>query len=301
MDRRTFIKSASAVGATVVATGISGKLAAADGEGGIRFSAFTKPFRDLGFTETAEFVEQVGWDGVELPVRTNSSHIQPARVEEDLPKMADALRQRSKDIFLIATDVKGVDAMGEKVLRTAARLGIKQYRLGTFHYDLSRPIAPQVADVKARLKDLAALNLEFGLRGALQNHSGARYVGGPIWDIFEVIRDMDPQAMGISYDIGHSTLEGGYAWELNWRLVRDRLAAVYVKDFRWEKPGIEWEAEWCPLGEGMVNKRFFKDLLASGYAGVINQHHEYDHGQGKVLLENCRRDLVVLKKWVAVK
>jgi sugar phosphate isomerase/epimerase len=300
MNRRTFIKT---TGAAVALTTTSNATlsAATQPAGGVRYSAFTKPFRNLGFEETAEFVVQVGWDGVELPVRSSSSHIEPARVEADLPKMQAALHQRGKQIFIVTTDVMGVDPVGEKVLRTAAQLGIKHYRLGTFHYDLKKPIAPQVADIKSKLKDLAALNRELGIQGALQNHSSAKYVGAPIWDIHEIIRDLDPAEMGICFDIGHATLEGGYAWDLNWRLMRDRFAAVYVKDFVWEKQGDEWEAKWCPLGEGMVNPRFFKDLLASGYNGILNQHHEYDHGQGKVLLENCRRDLGVLKNWVGAK
>jgi len=299
MNRRLFIRT---TGAAVALTAAATKeTPAATTKSNIRYSAFTKPFRDLGFEETARFVEQVGWDGVELPVREQSSHIDPARVEEDLPKMQAALRKRNKHIFIVTTDVKGIDPVGEKVLRTAAKLGIKQYRLGTFYYDLKKPIAPQVANIKARLKDLAALNRELGLQGALQNHSGAKYVGSPVWDIHEIIRDLDPAEMGICFDIGHATLEGGYAWDLNWRLMRDRFAAVYVKDFIWEKQGTEWKANWCPLGEGMVNSRFFKALLASGYNGILNQHHEYDHGKDKVLLENCRRDLAVLKKWVAAK
>lgn len=281
-----------------MAVGVAGPLSAATATKHVRFSAFTKPFRNLGFEETADFVAEVGWDGVELPVRANNSHLAPERVEGDLPKMAEALRKRGKEIYIVTTDVKGVDPLGERVLRTAATLGIKRYRLGTFYYDLDKPIALQLADVKSRLKELAALNMELGIQGAIQNHSGAKYVGSPIWDVHELIKELDPKAMGMCYDIGHSTLEGGYSWELNWRLMRERFSAVYVKDFHWEKRGAEWKAKWCPLGEGMVNQKFFRDLLESGFSGVINQHHEYAHGEGKQLLENCKRDLNVLKKWV---
>lgn len=298
MNRRTFIKTATVAGAAVVGPGFVTRAGADSENHPVRYAGFTKPFRNLDFEDTADFVAEVGWDGVELPVRANSSHLAPERVEDDLPKMADALRARGKEIYLVTTDVKGVDPLGEKVLRTAAKLGIKNYRLGTFRYDLEKPVAKQVAEAKAQLIDLVALNLELGIQGAIQNHSGARYVGAPIWDVHELIRDLDPQAMGICFDIGHATVEGGYAWELNWRLMRDRFSAVYVKDFYWEKQGEAWNAVWCPLGEGMVNRKFFKDLLASGYSGVINQHHEYKHGEGKELLKNCRLDLAMLKEWI---
>ena len=36
---------------------------------------------------------------------------------------------------------------------------------------------------------------------------------------------------------------------------------------------------WCPLGQGLVNKRFFATLAASSYSGAICQHHEYELGK----------------------
>ncbi|HAV65516.1 MAG TPA: sugar phosphate isomerase/epimerase [Verrucomicrobiales bacterium] len=293
MNRRRFGQLVGAAAMTAPMLNLS----AAAGTS-LQYSTFTKPFRDLGFEETADLVAEVGWDGVELPIRESSSHLQPERVEDDLPRMAEALGRRGKRVFIVTTDVTGIDPVGEKVLRTAAKLGIRKYRLGNLYYDLSQPVAPQLAAIKPRLRELAALNAELGMQGAIQNHSGARYVGAPIWDIHELIHDLDPAVMGICFDIGHATLEGGSAWELNWRLMRERFTAVFVKDFAWEKKGDEWKPRWCPLGDGTVNRRFFKDLLASGFSGIVNQHHEYEHGTGRELIAHCKRDLATLKKWL---
>ena len=298
MNRRQFIQTTSLATAAVMARSASPLSAADPAASTIQLSAFSKPFRHLNFEATADLVAQVGWEGIELPVRARSSHLDPEKVEDELPRMVDALAARGKKVFLIATDVNQVDALGERVLRTAAKVGIERYRLGTMYYDLDRPIPDQLAEFKSRLTDLVALNKELGLQGGIQNHSGARYVGAPIWDVHRLIRDFDPQQLGICYDIGHSTLEGGYAWNLNWRLIRDHLVALYVKDFYWEQKDSGWEAKWCPLGEGMVVPQFFKDLLGSGYTGIINQHHEYDHGEGDVLIENCKKDLEQLKQWL---
>src|SRR5206468_715729 len=98
--------------------------------------------------------------------------------------------------------------------------------------------------------DLAQLNHSLGIQGAYENHSGADSFGAAIWDVYETIRDLDPAAMGIAFDIGHATIEGGLSWPIQARLAEPRYSVVYVKDFRWEKQSTGWKSVWCPLGEG---------------------------------------------------
>lgn len=260
---------------------------------------FSKPLQTLDPDQTADTVAEIGWDGIECPVRAKGQ-VLPERVEEDLPKLVEALRKRGKEIQLITTDVKNVaQPLTQKVLRTAARLGIKRYRLAFWKYAKDKPIPAQLEEIRAELRDLAALNRELGLQAGFQNHSGADYVGAPIWDIWHLLRDLDPQRAGICFDIGHATLEGGYSWPTEARLAEPHLAAVFVKDFRWAKGEKGWKAEWCPLGEGMVNKAFFAWLKKSSFRGPISQHHEYDHGTGKPMIAKMQQDLRVLREWLA--
>ncbi len=268
----------------------------------LEIGGFTKPFANLGPEESAEMVERIGWDGVELPVRERSTHIALDRVEEDLPKMNEALAKRGKKIHLITTSINSVTPEAERVLRTAARLGIDKYRLSYFQYDLSgqakHPMA-QLAALKPQLKELAALNRELGIKGVYQNHSASRYVGAPIWDSYELFHDIDPEYLGVCFDIGHATIEGGYAWENHFRVSRPIMLLAYVKDFVWERTEEGWDRKWVHLGKGMVNPKYFDMLLESGYRGPIIQHHEYDHGQGDVLVEHCQKDLKALRAMIS--
>ncbi len=260
---------------------------------------FSKPFQTLAPEPTADTVAEIGWDGIECPVRAKGQ-VLPERVEEDLPKFVEALRQRGKTIHLITTDVKNVaQPLTQKVLRTAARLGIKRYRLGFWKYAKDKPIPAQLDEIRAELRDLAALNRELGLQAGFQNHSGADYVGAPVWDLWQLVRDLDPKHMGACFDIGHATLEGGYSWPIESRLIESHLTAVFVKDFAWQKGEKGWKAEWCPLGEGMVNKAFFAWLKKSSFNGPICQHHEYDHGTGQPMIAKMQHDLRVLREWLA--
>src|SRR5882757_6265183 len=171
--------------------------------------AFSKPFAELNFEDTADLVADIGWDGIECPVRAKAGQIAPERVEEDLPKMVEALKKRGKEVTTVTTEITKIDPLAERVLRTTAKLGIKKYRLGFEKYTKDKPVPDTLRDVGGALKDLAALNRELGLQGRWQNHSGADYVGAPIWDIWTMIKDLDPKAIGICFDIGHATLEGG--------------------------------------------------------------------------------------------
>jgi sugar phosphate isomerase/epimerase len=259
---------------------------------------FSKPFQNTSFDRTAEIVSEVGWSGIECPVRAKGQ-VLPEKVEDDLPKLHEALQKRNVTLTLLTTDIGKVDPLAERVLRTAVKLGVKRYRLTFRKYDLTQPIPPQLANWKAELKDLAALNRQLGIKGGLQNHSGHDMIGAPIWDTWEMIHDLDPEYLGTCFDIGHATLEGGLCWPIQARLMEPLLTCVYVKDFHWEKGPKGWVTQWGPLGEGMVHKEFFTWLKKSSYSGPISQHCEYLTGDGPEQIAAMKKDCALLKQWLA--
>ena len=299
IPRREFLAKSTL---TAAALAFSPKIAAAAAESPssdrFQFIVFDKPFQNVGFEQTADIVAEVGWNGIECPVR-EKGQILPERVEEDLPKLVEALKKRGLTILVLTSDIVAPNARAEKVLRTAKALGIQRYRIGFSYYDLAKPIAPQLADAKAAARDLAALNRDLGLQGGFQNHSGSKNIGAPIWDIRELVHDLDPAHLGICFDIGHATIEGGYAWPIHARAVEPFFTAIYVKDFTWQKASDAWKAKWCPLGEGMVHKEFFAWLKTTAYRGPISQHFEYQEGAGPEQIAAMKRDLATLKSWLA--
>src|SRR5947208_6105957 len=157
LTRRDFTAKAAAAAAALLAVPPS---LLAQIEAGKRFKiiGFTKPFQSLSFDDTADTVAEIGWDGIECPVR-REGQIEPERAPDELPRLVEALKKRDRDVSLLATDITSVsEPHTEKVLRTAARLGIKRYRLGSPHYDLKRSIPDQLNEIAPRLRDLAALN-----------------------------------------------------------------------------------------------------------------------------------------------
>lgn len=263
-----------------------------------KVGGFTKPFQELDFDQTADVVAKIGWDGIECPVR-NGGQILPEKVEDDLPRLVEALKKRDLSVFSIATDIVDVaDPLTERVLRAAAKAGIGIYRLGFLHYDLAKPIPEQLEKLRPALNDLYQLNRQLGICGAIENHSGRNAIGAPVWDVHELIKEFDPKYFGVCFDIGHATIEGGLDWEIQFRLIERFLSAVYVKDFVWKKSGDQWKENWVPLGEGMINPKFFSMLAKSSFTGPLIQHHEYPVGRGNEMIDKMKRDRQQLDQWL---
>jgi len=261
---------------------------------------FSKPFQKLNATATAELVAEIGWDGIECPVRTKGQ-IEPAHAADLLPAYVDALRRQGHDVHLVTTEITSLATPhAESLLRTAAQLGLKRIRLGFLQYDAQRDIQQQLRELAPAFKDLAAACADLGLQAGYQNHSGADSVGGPVWDVFGLIRSLDPRHMGFCFDIGHATIEGGLSWPIEARLAEPFYTAVFVKDFSWEKHANGRSTpEWCPLGDGLVSPSFFERLKRSSFAGPISQHHEYEVGDDASMRAHFKRDLAKLKSWLA--
>ena len=150
-----------------------------------------------------------------------------------------------------------------------------------------------------RLSDLCGRH---GIQIGYHNHE--EYVGAPVWDMATVIEPLDPKWVGYYFDPRHAVAEGGVgAWKISTNLVLHRLKMVAAKDFYWEKtPHKGWQARNCPLGQGMVDwKYFFMAIARAGFQGPISLHLEYDvPGSTKAAKEEntlaaAQRDLEFLR------
>jgi sugar phosphate isomerase/epimerase len=259
---------------------------------------FTKPFNSLSFDELADRVAEIGFDGIEAPIRAGG-HIEPVEVEEKLPQLVEALSKRDLEITVMTTDVNDPnDPITTRVLRTAATLGIKRYRMKYFKYDFSRSVLDQIEQWRPQLRDLAALNHDFGIQALYQNHSGSNYLGAALWDVKLALEGIPSQDIGVAYDIRHATAEGGMSWPATFNMIRPIVETVYVKDFIWG----EKKPTNVPLGEGRIDPKFFKMLRESGFKGPISLHEEYlDHRKPELVpqhLAAIKKDLQTLKEWL---
>lgn len=256
---------------------------------------FTKPFQSLTYDELAERIAELGFDGVEAPIR-DGGHIEPAAVPDELPKMVEALRKRNLELTVMTSSINDPnDPLTEKVLKTASELGVRRYRMKYFKYDFSQPILKQLDEWRPRFKDLAAMNKEFGITAVYQNHAGRNYLGAPLWDLRRLLEGIAVNEIGVAYDIRHATVEAGMSWPVTYHMIRPHIETVYVKDFVWAgaKP------QNVPLGEGRISDDFFQMLKKSDFNGPISLHEEYlDHRKPELVpthLAAIKKDFAVLK------
>lgn len=299
-DRRQFLAAASAslAAATIVAPSVS-RGADKPGSTSQKLCVFTKPFNSLSFDELADRVAELGFDGIEAPIRSGG-HVEPDQVEDRLPALHQALQQRGLEITVMTSDVNDPnDPLTERVLRTAATLGIQRYRMKYLKYDLGKSVLAQIQSWQPQLRDLAAINHDFGIQGLYQNHAGTNYCGAAIWDLHLLLDGIAPQDIGVAYDIRHATAEGGSSWPATFNMIRPRVETVYVKDFVW---GDQTRPVNVPLGRGRVDPKFFEILKSSQYEGPISLHEEYlDHKDAKLVpqhLAAIRQDVATLRSWL---
>ncbi len=291
MNRRKFLAGTSA-GLLCAAAQLSAAPSSSP-----RICAFEKPLQFLDVGDLAVTMAMLGFGGVEVAVRAGG-RVLPKNVEDVLPRVRDALAKRGVEITIIATDVNdAAEPHSELVLRAAAKLGIRRYRMAWYRYDTTKPILPQLDVIAAKLPALVDLTRELGMTAIYQNHSGPDIVGAPVWDIYRLIRQFDPRSIGFGFDIHHAAVEGGLSWPIQFKLIQSHLAAVYVKDFVWEKGKVKD----VPLGEGQVDRKFFSMLRELAFTGAICLHIEYLEGKkNQDALENAfGRDLTTLKSWLS--
>jgi sugar phosphate isomerase/epimerase len=271
---------------------------------------FSKHLQWLDYDGMAQVAAEIGFDGVDLTVRPGG-HVLPERVEEDLPRAVDAARRAGIEVRMMTTAINDPsDPLTKSILKTAGALGIRYYRMGYYRYRSDTPVQTTLNEIKPKLRDLAAMNAQFGIAGAYQNHAGNGYVGAPLWDLHLLLKDLDPRWIGSQYDIRHATVEGGTSWPTTLRLLAPHVNTLVAKDFLWTQRARKWQTENCPLGEGMVDwNQYFSVLDRQRIATPFSLHLEYpiggaEHGNRKltadkdVVIKAMRRDLSTLKTWL---
>jgi sugar phosphate isomerase/epimerase len=273
---------------------------------------FSKHLQWLDYQEMAVTAKKIGFDGVDLTVRPGG-HVLPEHVERDLPRAVEAIRKAGLKAELITTaitDPKEINT--EKIIRIASKLGIKHYRMGWLKYSEEQPIIKQLEHYKTQLKELEQMNQLYKIHGAYQNHAGDS-VGAPLWDIWYLIKDFDPEWLGCRFDIRHAMVEGLNSWKIDLRLLKHHIKSLDIKDFRYLQEGNKVEVENKPIGAGVVDfKNYFSMLEQLNINAPITLHAEYDLGGAnkgatklslppEQIISALSKDLNLLKQYMNIR
>jgi sugar phosphate isomerase/epimerase len=294
--RRDFLERASAAAAGALVSGAS-TAPAQEPVTPRTYCAFTKLLHALSYDECADRIAEVGLDGIEATVRnggTQPGQVTPERVEDDLPRLIEALRKRNLELTIITTDINAVTPLNERVIRTAARLGVKRYRMEYFDFRAPLGIRRRLEELKPTVRDLAALNREAGITGMIKNSGGGG--GGSMWDLVELLEGIPPAHVGVIVDVRHFGIDALLSWPVRWEIVQPHLSACAVHDGGFSGGRLVE----VPLGEGIVDKRLFRAVGRMKAELPVSLHVEYlQRGSPEEVLAAIRRDFHTLRTLLA--
>jgi sugar phosphate isomerase/epimerase len=266
-----------------------------------RITLFTKPWPDLPLPDLARLVKSMGFDGVELPVRSGYQ-VTPERIGTDLPKAVRIFADHGLVIGSVAgtTDEPTIAACGEAgvpIIRVCIGIDMKIGYLSSEQQVRSR--------YDALLPSLRAHGVTIGV----QNHCD--FCVGSAVGIVHLIERYDPLLVGAVLDQAHCAVDGEPE-EMALDIVWPYLCMVNFKSAshrRTNLPDAEeaaWEVVWTTARHaGFSWRRLVRALKQRGYGRDICLPAEYTDekkggqlmGEAVVSLLSC--DLAYLKRLLA--
>jgi sugar phosphate isomerase/epimerase len=236
----------------------------------ITFSVFTKPWK-MGLAELGAFVQGLGFDGIELPVRPGYQ-VLPENVRRDLPQAAKTLGEFGVKIASIAgpTDEATIAACAESdvpIIRICIGTGDQGYMAGE-------------ARLQKQFDDLVPLLDKHGVTLGIQNHYGRNEVCNAM-GLRHLIGKYDPKHLAAVWDAGHNGLCGEQP-ESAIDIVRSHLCMVNLKNAFWQRVNgpeaeqAEWRAYWTLGRHGLSPwPRVAAELKRRDYTGIVCLTAEY--------------------------
>lgn len=259
-------------------------------------TVFTKPWQDFSLDALADLIAELGFDGIELPVRPGFQ-VEPDRIEETLPAAVSAFQKRGLSIYSVAGDLNLKTATacadaGVPVLRTMLKI----------HGQL-----PYMEQVDAFRR--TCLELQTAIDGTdttigLQNHCD-EFVTSAI-GLIHAIEPLSSSLVSAVLDMGHTGLDGEHetmAIDIAW----DRLSLINLKNAVRYEDGKDalgctiWNRTWVSGREGYTSwLKVVTELGRRKYTKPICLTCEYKDDEreglsGDAVIPPLKSDLEFLK------
>lgn len=262
-------------------------------------TVFTKPWDNLKIGPLAQLVAEMGFDGIELPVRTGFQ-VEPQSIAESLGKAVDVFQAKGLQVYSVAGELDPVTARacaqaGVPVLRTMLKL-----EPGKTYFENVDAFREQCRLVGESLK---------GSRTTigLQNHCD-QFVTSSI-GILHAIDPLPGDQVSAVLDLGHTGLEGegeSIAIDIAWsRLSMINLKnAIRLPDGKDSGGAIKWNRTWVSGRKGFTSwRKAIAELAKRKYSLPICLTAEYKDESlqpltGDAVIPFLKDDLAFLKSLI---
>lgn len=236
----------------------------------VELTVFTKPWK-MPLPELGRFVRQLGFDGIELPVRPGYQ-VEPERVAEDLPKAARLLGDAGVKIGSVAGPAD------EPTISACADAGVPVIRI-MVPIARDRGYLEQEAAALRQFAALAPILDRYGVTVGVQNHCD-RFVNHAM-GLRRLVERFDRRQFGVVLDLAHCALNGepiDMAIDIAW----SHLCMVNLKNAYWrringpEAEVAEYRHFWTSGRQGLCSwPAVATELRRRGYTGTICLTAEY--------------------------
>lgn len=242
---------------------------------------FTKLFRSVSLDEAGAFIQQLGFDGVDLLVRPG--HQLDPTTADRISSAVRRLEAIGLPVPMVTTDLTDPSRYpAEKVLGNCAEAGVRLIRLGYWKYESERGYATILQEARRHLDTLEEMAQRYGVRIALQLHGGTIHSSGAL--AAQLLKDHDPMYVGAYPDPGNQVMQEGLEdWRLTFDLLRPWLCCVGVKNGAWFSDRVDpagqrrWWSDFLGIADGIVPWRDIIAYLATtDFGGLFSFHSHYE-------------------------
>lgn len=227
-----------------------------------------------------------GYEGVELRVHGNC-HVSLQELQHRCGDIKRQIEAHRLDLRVYSTCI-GVNEPGaiDAMIDICARTGVRHFRVtlplagvaAVRNFATDRAVVPSyregmapaelLRNVRLTLRHLARRTKLAGVCALLEIHWGT--VMSSFTSAHALVRDLDPEAIAITFDPANMIIEGKEDWQYGIDLLREHLANVHIKNASWVRQGGNWTWQWDGLQQGMVEwPHLFRLLAARGYRGML--------------------------------
>lgn len=257
-------------------------------ESTVSFSVFTKPWRTKSVAELGSFVQSLGFDGIEFPLR-EGYQLEPGEAHK-LPELARQLEDYGLRIFSVAS---GTD---ERIFAGCAEAGIPMIRVMPAIRQAEGYLASERRE-REKLESLLPLCKQYGVRIGVQQHYGNHVTDA--MGLLHLLEGLDPQYVGAIWDAAHDALAGQQP-EYGLNIVWSHLCMVNFKNAYYhrtngpEAEAAEWKRYFTSGSQGLASwPRAASYLQERQYNGVVCLTAEYTNEQDVERL--IRQDIAYAK------
>jgi sugar phosphate isomerase/epimerase len=267
----------------------------------ITFSLFPKFYKHLDVGGLAELVKAVGCDTTNLVIR-DGYWVTPGGLATEAASFVEAMRAAGLEVTFATAGFGFEDIIADDTpLKVLADCGITAFRSGYFRKAEGDDVRDALSKARSTLEKVAGICREAGVKCVYQVHHRTLVPGAS--GVWPLVRDLDPQAVGVMLDPGNQVHEGMEDWGRSCRLLGEYVSAAGIKDAAVRRdeakagePHKGWWREWVPCDEGVTDwYAFVRALKAVDFEGTFVFMPFYDSGSPDAMTEKLTREVAYVK------